>query len=273
MRRRVEASIVDASRFSPVCDVLCKLRLVIMNRAPSLCPVVISTSVASLVGLLILAVCTSSYRTAPETTAATLEEQIAAVIEGRSTAIHCSTFSLTDEQVRQLLSLPELQILQLDRGRVTDASFVNLPPPTALRHLRLRLSPLGDVAMRKLAEYPELRVLNIPQGQFSDSGLQAVARLPKLELLRFASPRVTDEGLKALRQATRLRFLHIVSAPITDEGLKHLQFMANLESLYLDDTLVTDEGLSALVRARRDLHIHWRQSHLDMDPRGRDHTH
>ncbi|MCA9220331.1 MAG: hypothetical protein KDA71_08375 [Planctomycetales bacterium] len=201
-----------------------------------------------------------------------LDQQIAAVRAGESDAINVSE-PIDEAKFRELATLPGLRVLQVDRGRVTDAGMVALAKAESLEHLRLRESPIGDEGLRQLAELKNLRVLNLPHAVFTDRGLADIARLPNLELLRFASPLVTDDGLKELAGLRRLRFLHIVAAPITDDGLAHIAALSNLESFYIDHASVTDEGLSRLVKSRPDLHLHVHQHHLDTDPRRHDHAH
>ena len=199
-------------------------------------------------------------------------DQVKAVKQGERTAIHVQAGAVTDAELELLRGATTLTELQLESGKVTDAGLETLRDCPAIELLKLRHSPIGDSGMKTIGACQQLRVLNLPHAQFSDQGLAELKSLSHLELLRFHSPHVTDDGLKTLAEASLpLRFLHLIDVPVTDAGLEHLIGITSLESLYIDGGQLSREAIERLYTARPELHIHFNQQHLDIDPQRHEH--
>ena len=140
-----------------------------------------------------------------------------------------------------------------------------------LRHLRLRLSPIGDVGFQELSSCEALWFLNLPHAACTSEGVASLKSLTKLRQLRLGSKNLDNQVANALTQIRSLRGIHLIGVPITDEGLKKIAVMPYLESLYLDDSAVTEAGWAWLFREHPHLHVHIDQYHHDRDSQAHDH--
>ncbi len=199
--------------------------------------------------------------------------QVSDVLAGKSDEIHIQYETITDAHLAEAPLLTQLVALTLEQSEVTDQGVRRLADLPNLQRLKIRGGAIGDDGVKHLSRLTELRSVNLPQGSFTDQGLASLAQLPHLEQLRFGSSKVTDEGLKHIANMKNLRFLHLIHAPITDAGLQHLHGMTQLESFYLDGGQATEQGLGDLLKALPGLHIHLDQRHLDNDPHRHDHAH
>ncbi len=166
-----------------------------------------------------------------------LAEQIRRVAEGTDNRIDVQEAVITDEDVKPLSGLANLEILVLEHARISDKGLARLRGLSGLLDLRL------------------------PRTLVTDEGMRHLAEMPQLERLRFGSPHVTDAGLVHLAGLTNLKSLILVETPVTDAGLEHIWHLRDLESLYLQGTMVTDEGLDRLHAHRAEkglprLHVH-----------------
>jgi hypothetical protein len=202
-----------------------------------------------------------------------LKEQAAAVRAGKADSIVIEQAILGDADLQDVTRLESLRELLLDsaRSRFTAAGIRRLDGLPRLEHLRIRGSGIDDEALQHLASLDGLLILNLPQGTFSDAALAEFKRLPKLQQLRFHSPRVTDAGMQTLAELPALKQLHLINVPITDAGLDVLAQIEQLESLYIDGGQLSDAAVEKLFRERPRLHVHFNQSHHDLDPQKHQH--
>jgi len=124
--------------------------------------------------------------------------------------------TLTDSEIKNL------ERLNLENTRVTDASLPFLRNLTSLKRLVLENTKV------------------------SDSGLQYLSGLTSLEGLNLESTQVTDAGLHHLSGLINVRDLSLNGTQVTDEGLAHLTGLTNLQHLDLRNTKVTDAGIEGL---------------------------
>ena len=104
----------------------------------------------------------------------------------------------TNNSLRVLSDLDNLQSLGLDRTQVTDAGLVHLK------------------------ELTKLETLFLSQNQITAAGLVYLKDLTKLQILDLRYSRITDAGLLHLKELTGLKTLHLRRAQITDAGFAEL---------------------------------------------------
>jgi Leucine-rich repeat (LRR) protein len=177
----------------------------------------------------------------------------------------------TDEVVRRLHSLPNLEVLALNGTKTTDAGLANLQYSTSLRDVDLNATQVGDAGIASLAAVKKLHGLSLAGTRVSDAGLSQLARaeelvgidlsftqvsdaglahlakMTKLQNLSLTGTRVTDAGLAKLEGLSGLKHLNLARTRTTDDGLVHLGGMKQLRMLYLSGTKVTDGGLTRLL--------------------------
>ena len=185
----------------------------------------------------------------------------------------------TNNSLRVLSDLDNLQSLGLNRTQVTDAGLVHLKAMTNLQRLGLDNTKVTDAGLMHLKGMTNLRVLDLYSAQghmgvrlghweITDAGLVHIKGMTKLQELDLRGTKVTDAGLVHLK-GMNLKLLGIPGPATTDLGLKnymaacaasrttlglsnwkisdaglmHLKGLTNLKSLDLSYTQVTDAGL------------------------------
>ncbi|MEO1616431.1 MAG: hypothetical protein AAFV88_11315, partial [Planctomycetota bacterium] len=224
----------------------------------------------------------------PEIAELSFAEQVALGRAGDRKRIECD-LPVTASHLTEVFEKPEqetwLRDLILDGGTVGDEACEVIAQLPALRHLRLRQSPITDVGLAKLAECESLQILNLPHagsssgtgtasdGSLTNEGLAVLATLPDLRLLRLGGGDLDAESADVIAELKSLRQLHLIGVPIDDRGLRKLASLPKLQSLYLDDAAVTESGWDWLFAEHPQLHVHVNHQHVDRDPNHADHSH
>lgn len=239
------------------------------------------------IAILLTALCSAggcNRQSAPDpaeaSTELSLDEQIAAVRDGRGDRIACEQTPLDGNseagrrQLDALAGLTTLRILQLDHvdNRLAPADAARLLALPGLQHIRLRGVSVDDATIAGMPTTSNLRIVNLPNADLTDAGFAAFERLPHLVQLRLRSPRVSAEGLQALKTFPSLLRLHLIDVPVTDAGLRVFNELPQLQSLYLDGATISDAAYDALFVARPELHLHLNQGHHDRDPHKHSHA-
>ena len=116
---------------------------------------------------------------------------------GESTSLVLSKWA-TDNSLRALSDLDNLQTLNLTFNKVTDAGLVHIQGLT------------------------NLKTLILPK-QITDAGLVHLKGLTNLEQLDLVDTKVTDAGLVHLKGLTNLQELHLSDTQVTVAGLAAMQ--------------------------------------------------
>ncbi len=144
----------------------------------------------------------------------------------------------TDDDLRVLCSLPNLERLYICDGPFTDGGLQELHGLSSLSELSITSSQHGFYR-QDLELGPRLPGV-------SSAGLVHLRHLPNLKRLILNYANVDDAGLLYLLSLQNLEELHLDGARITDAGLEHLKGLTRLEGLWLRQTRVTDEGVAKL---------------------------
>jgi Leucine-rich repeat (LRR) protein len=150
--------------------------------------------------------------------------------------------------------------LSLRGTAINDATAAALAPlGSALRHLDLSATEIGDAGLAVLAHFPRLESLNLGNTAVSSSGL---AKLPRsLQKLVLDNTYCEGAGLPPL---PALAELDLLGAPVSDAGLQAIVHAApNLRRLHLAETDITSEGLAALARLVRLEHLDLAATDID----------
>jgi len=190
--------------------------------------------------------------------------------------------NVTDDSLKHLRELTNLEQLSLFNTRVTGTGFEHLKGLTKLRELCFggHRQPITDASFQHLKGLTNLENLIIMFGEVSDAGLGHLEALPRLESLRFFCSSLSDGSLKRLKGVASLRELGLYAVPVygstgsgpgfeglealtqlrrleigpvlrtgprfSDSDLEHVKGLADLESLHLFGTQVTASGLEHL---------------------------
>ena len=123
--------------------------------------------------------------------------------------LHAEHTPIDDVDLRNLLGMRSLRLLDLTGTRVTDAGLVHL---------------LGC---------EDLEVLSLWDTAITDAALALLARLPNLRQLGLGNTAITDDGLRHLAELHRLRLVQLTGTAVEGPGLRHLHGLPELESVSL----------------------------------------
>jgi hypothetical protein len=129
---------------------------------------------------------------------------------------------------------------------VSDADLNELRSLPQLSHLVLRKTRVTDAGLPLVAATGKLRNLELDHTSITDSGLAHIGQLASLRDLRLAGTRLTDDGLAHLRSLSKLWILDLQGTNISDAGLDHLCELTSLRNLDLRGTQVTPAGFNKL---------------------------
>jgi serine/threonine protein kinase len=140
-----------------------------------------------------------------------------------------STDKVTDEDMRELASIPDLENLSI-RGcsNITGTGFKYLKGKP-LKRLDIKWIALTNEGAACLAELDQLTELNTCHINLNVKQVQEIAKIKTLQSLNICHCILTDESLKYIGKMPNLSYLNMEgNIRISDEGLKHLRNMPNL---------------------------------------------
>lgn len=165
-------------------------------------------------------------------------------------SVDFNSANITDDNLKKLRGLKNVQELDLSNNRISDTGLKHLMEFTKLRVLLLDGDiDITDAGLAHLIELTNLEFLALRGTNITDSGLERLNGMSKLKVLILWDTKITDTGLVHLKGLQRLEHLALDGTNVTDAGSKHLKGMTNLESLSLYRTRITDEGVDELRRA------------------------
>ena len=191
--------------------------------------------------------------------------------------------NLTDAGVRVLAEIPDLNVVYLDRTKVTGAGLKEV---RVYWLLSLRDTPVTDEGLKALRGHKGLPHLDLSGTKITDAGLRELKDLKQLRTLtvmedqdhsgrrprgsdgpdRTPEPggsddtKVTDAGMKALKKLTGLQRLDLNGTTVTAAGLSDLKDLPGLTTLQLSRTKLSDADLELFkspqnFKALRDLSV------------------
>ncbi len=157
--------------------------------------------------------------------------------------------SVSDDGLKQVVLLSELDALHLEKTSVSDAGVKQLATMQSLRTLDLSQTRVTKSGLEELTRLEKLQVLSLEGLEVGDAEVELLSAFDGLEKLSLHNNPVTDAGMKTVGRLKELRRLSLVSTDVTDEGLQLLATCGKLEMVDLYDTKVTREGTAALRKA------------------------
>jgi len=108
---------------------------------------------------------------------------------------------LTDEGVKSLASLPNLERAWLDQTRLTGRGLANLRRAKSLRVLTLCYAGLSDDDVDGLTQLEQVEFLHLFGNQITDAAVPDLARMTQLRLLLIGQTAISERGRERLRAA------------------------------------------------------------------------
>ncbi|MDO4583146.1 MAG: hypothetical protein Q4D62_03480 [Planctomycetia bacterium] len=175
--------------------------------------------------------------------------------------INLTSTAISDDGLRHLAPLSELESLILISTRVRGTSFQYLENLRSLRELTLTSSEFGDEGMERIGTMTSLEELRLDDTAITDQGMPYLEKLHELKLLNLQGSLISDQGLEAIAGLDQLLELYlggtipydglVYESPISDAGLNLLQDLTELRILHLNDTQISDTGIPFLKKMKK----------------------
>lgn len=202
--------------------------------------------------------------------------------------VHAVDVNFTDEGLRAISKLPELEQLSIERGDRFTASgikFLAKAPLLALsltecsidaekvkaiatfpRLIELDLrgaSGLNDETLKLLVKgIPNLRYLGLNETQVSTEGLKSLVQLQGLQQLLLRQIRLTHEGMEAVGRLKHITTLDIKSNDnLTDADIAPLKNVSTLVELNIDSPKISNLALASLKLRNSKLNLNTEKTH------------
>ncbi|MBM83424.1 MAG: hypothetical protein CMJ78_22935 [Planctomycetaceae bacterium] len=143
-------------------------------------------------------------------------------------------------------SREKLELLYLDRTKVTSAGLEKLKGLSALRILWLENNEISNTGIEHLAGLKALEVLNLSGTNVDDEVLELLAKLPKLMGLYLDRTQVTGRGLEKLAALKELEFVSLAGTPIDKKHLQQFKKFPALKQVNLYSTSLVQDDLAGL---------------------------
>ena len=159
--------------------------------------------------------------------------------------MNLSGTKVTDDGLKHLHSLKNLESIGLDNTEVTEDGLAHLVPLGSLERLRFYRSVTDAGAVSsgtaQVTRFNQLKLWTCRTRAFNE-----LAKLPKLERLSRFRKRDGCGNSRISRKMKALKSLWFQGSPISDDGLKKLTQLNNLEMLLLHESAITDVGIKHL---------------------------
>jgi len=114
-------------------------------------------------------------------------------------------------------------IFDLFRPQATDETLKHLSGLSNLQDLWLDNQGITDNGLKHLSGLSNLQELSLNNTAITDNGLKHLSGLSNLQFLSMFNTKITDEGLKHLSGLKNLQFLRLDDTEVTEDGVKMLQ--------------------------------------------------
>lgn len=166
--------------------------------------------------------------------------------------------TVSDDDLRQLVTLKKLQTIDLSFTEVTGHSINILSPLKELVSLRLDSCNVNDEHLADLRLMPQLAMLYLRNTKVTDRGLKQLRNLDQIMLLELSDCKITDAGLVSLGKLPAIQHLWLSKtirngendrSDLTDNCVDYLSNLTSLIDLQIADSRITDSSLEQLRNA------------------------
>jgi hypothetical protein len=156
-------------------------------------------------------------------------------------------YSVSDEELKAISTMSDLEKLQIDCTRASPAGMRNLARLTRLQDLHLdSAKPISGAHLLALSALPELARLSLSGAGITDETLQGLPPECHLEWLQLTDAAVTGKGLSKVTALSGLTMFYSQRSPIDAAGLEDIAKINSLETLTLIRSRLKQLDLEAL---------------------------
>ena len=170
--------------------------------------------------------------------------------EGNAQTVIFSDKQSTDENLKHLVGLKNVEVITMRGPDITDAGLASLANLPTLHTLNIYDSEISGVGLARLAASKQLKALELAGSTITDEGIANVVHFPELERLKLTGTIVTSECGPSLAGLPKLGYLWLERTDVDDAILKHLGGLQQLKELSLAGTKVDGSALADLAGAK-----------------------
>src|SRR6516165_137263 len=176
-----------------------------------------------------------------------------------------SSRHLGNREMQQIVSLPDLEVLNLEPSTYVDAGggrttlvgktkiaekegFAKLKRLEHLQRLQLTWAEIDESILFQIAAIESLEELDLSQTELPPAALSRLENLKRLSNLNLGYTGTDDEALKAIAKIDGLESLVLTKTPVTDAGLAALRRLKKLQFLRLDGVAFSAEGMESITQ-------------------------
>ena len=130
-----------------------------------------------------------------------LRDMIGEECFGEVTGVQILDTPATNDDLKHLAVLPNVERLWLARTKVTDEGMPLVTVCPKLKFIGLDELPITDAGIAHLVALQDLESLSLSGTKLTDAGLEHLARLPRLKELWLRNTAITDAGYQKLQAA------------------------------------------------------------------------
>jgi hypothetical protein len=180
--------------------------------------------------------------------------------------LHFQNAHITDESLVNLRSLVRLKKLYLGpwggngfkQSDVTDEGIRYLSGLVDLEVLDLQGTAITDAGLKSIAGLTSLKDLNIGYTRITDAGTEHLTNLQSLQILMLDGTAVTDQGVGQVAKLPNLEQIGLEKTKVTDEAFSYLILMPCLKQVQFDAATVSHETSAQMRELRPDIDL-WLQ--------------
>lgn len=152
---------------------------------------------------------------------------------------------LTNRGLAPLIALPDLELLSLTGGRISDPALEFVGQLPKLRTLVLH-ADITDAGLDLLDGLNQLEQIDLSQTRITDVGAAGLARHPQLRTVILNGTAITNTALETIAQLKTIQNLYLGNTAVDDQAIESLKQMEQLRLLFLLDTPITPAAIAEL---------------------------
>lgn len=171
--------------------------------------------------------------------------------DGRITSAQCRSKSLSDDELRSIVGLADLESLDLGGTPLDRRQLALLAPLTGLRSLTLSHTRVTDSDLAFLTRFPQLSFLDLTATAVTDAGMEHLTRIRRLQALHLNLTDVTDRGYSTLAAMPQLKVIEANLTAVTQSGIDRCPMKCPNAQISIG---ATDALLARLIFVREELY-------------------
>lgn len=165
-----------------------------------------------------------------------------------------------DPLVQELWRFRSLKMLRIQPSHVSDESLRTLAGMKDLQELDLNWTSVSDAGIAHLTKLPNLKTIMIMKShpplsktycnpsQLTGQSIEHLAKTPSLEKVIFWGAELSDADLAKMKSCPNLKEFWLIDCRLSNQSISGLQELHSLEYLDLSDNEIDDQAMAVLTK-------------------------